>query len=186
MCWLRVFKSHSVWSMIHPSAIFEWEKLQALHPAAVAIRSTLLAAHNPAAVGELERPLRGSDTTADHTTPSLQFAGERGDDGPTAWRWRQGIVLRQEEHLPRRHFCDFVVDQRYWDAYDLFLGDDRPEKWMSFRLDGIVADTFSAQRLKGPIHVRVSLASPARLGFQWAKLASETRTCTVMLCCSVQ
>jgi hypothetical protein len=55
------------------------------YPAAVAIPRTLFDAYNPAAVAELEHAVRGTDTTADHATPSPPFAGKSGDDGPTAW-----------------------------------------------------------------------------------------------------
>jgi hypothetical protein len=59
--------------------------LDTLHPAAVAIRRKLFDTHNPAAVVELEHAVRGTDTTADHATPSPPLALKSGDDGPTAW-----------------------------------------------------------------------------------------------------
>jgi hypothetical protein len=52
--------------------------------AAVAIHRMLYNAHNPVVVTELEYVVCGMDTTADHATPSPQFAGKRGD-GPTTW-----------------------------------------------------------------------------------------------------
>jgi hypothetical protein len=42
-------------------------------------------AHNPVVVAELEYAVCGMDATADHATPSPQFAGKCGDDGPTTW-----------------------------------------------------------------------------------------------------
>jgi hypothetical protein len=43
-------ESHSMWSMLHPSAAFGWERLEAVHPATVAFHRTFFDAHNPAAV----------------------------------------------------------------------------------------------------------------------------------------
>jgi hypothetical protein len=76
--------------MLHPSAALGSERLETPHPTAVPIHRTLFNAHNTAAVAELEHAVHGINITADHATPSAQFAVKWGDDRRTAWYQYQG------------------------------------------------------------------------------------------------
>jgi hypothetical protein len=61
----------------------------------------------------------------------------------------RGIILRNTEHLPRQHSCDFMTYQHlsYWAAYNLFLV-DIPKKWMSCDLDAVVGHTSKRTDIK--------------------------------------
>jgi hypothetical protein len=63
---------------------FSNTQLRKVGDAAVAIHKTLLDAHNPAAVAELEHSVCGLDAATDHAKSSPSFTG-KCDTGPATW-----------------------------------------------------------------------------------------------------
>jgi hypothetical protein len=114
--------------MLHPSTAFGWETLETLHSAAVAILKKLSDAHSPAAVAELERAVRGRDTTVYYTNRHNRSLGNVVPTDQPPGTGTGGSFYGPQQHFKHRSSCEFVIclSLSCWAAYDLFVADDVP------------------------------------------------------------
>jgi hypothetical protein len=103
----KYLESHSMWSMLYPSAALSWGRLEMLNPSTATLHTNTSDVYTSAAPTYLEFAVRGADTTDEHPTSWTAFLGICGDDKSSAWHHYYGIALRHAEYLHLyRHCCD--------------------------------------------------------------------------------